>query len=50
MGKGKLRVISMAANNQLVKKECGKLLVDKGILYTPNYVLNAGGIISRCLA
>jgi leucine dehydrogenase len=41
----KVKVIAGAANNQLAKEECGQLLVDKGILYAPDYVLNAGGII-----
>ena len=41
----KVKVIAGAANNQLAKEEYGQLLVDKGILYAPDYVLNAGGII-----
>ena len=34
-----------AANNQLAKEQFGQLLADKGILYAPDYVINAGGII-----
>ena len=41
----KVKVIAGAANNQLAEEECGQLLVDKGILYAPDYVINAGGII-----
>jgi leucine dehydrogenase len=45
IAKLKVKVIAGAANNQLAKEEYGQLLVDKGILYAPDYVLNAGGII-----
>jgi leucine dehydrogenase len=41
----KVKVIAGAANNQLAKEKYGQLLVDKGILYAPDYVLNSGGII-----
>lgn len=41
----KVKVIAGAANNQLAKEEFGQLLVDKNILYAPDYVINAGGII-----
>lgn len=41
----KVKVIAGAANNQLATEECGQMLVDKGILYAPDYVINAGGII-----
>lgn len=41
----KAKVIAGAANNQLAKEEFGQLLVDKDILYAPDYVINAGGII-----
>jgi leucine dehydrogenase len=45
IAKLKVKVIAGAANNQLAKEEFGQLLVDKGILYAPDYVINAGGII-----
>jgi len=35
-----------AANNQLASPECGLLLADAGILYAPDFVVNAGGIIN----
>lgn len=41
----KVKVIAGAANNQLAKEEFGQVLVDKGILYAPDYVINAGGVI-----
>lgn len=41
----KAKVVAGAANNQLAKEQFGQLLADKGILYAPDYVINAGGII-----
>lgn len=41
----KCAVIAGAANNQLATPDFGELLLRKEILYTPDYVLNAGGII-----
>jgi len=40
------RVIAGAANNQLAHDEDGTVLQAAGILYAPDYVINAGGIIS----
>jgi leucine dehydrogenase len=40
------RVIAGAANNQLSCDADGQLLYDRGIVYAPDYVINAGGIIS----
>jgi leucine dehydrogenase len=40
------RVIAGAANNQLAREEDGETLMRAGILYAPDYVINAGGIIS----
>lgn len=34
------------ANNQLLSAEHGKLLADAGILYAPDFVINAGGLIN----
>ena len=45
IAKLKVKVIAGAANNQLAKEAFGQLLADKGILYAPDYVINAGGII-----
>jgi leucine dehydrogenase len=43
----KASIICGAANNQLAKEEVhGKVLLEKGILYAPDYLVNAGGIIN----
>ena len=42
----KAKVIAGGANNQLVIPEMGELLRRRGILYTPDYVINGGGIIN----
>lgn len=42
----KCKVIAGAANNQLSVAEMGKDLMEQGILYCPDYVVNAGGIIN----
>jgi leucine dehydrogenase len=39
-------VVAGAANNQLVDAAYGRLLHEKGVLYAPDYVINAGGIIN----
>ncbi|MCP3908128.1 MAG: Glu/Leu/Phe/Val dehydrogenase [Oceanicoccus sp.] len=41
----KAKVIAGAANNQLATADMGDALKQKGILYAPDYVVNAGGII-----
>ena len=47
ISKMRCRIIAGSANNQLRKEqEDGKLLVEKKILYAPDYVINAGGLIS----
>jgi leucine dehydrogenase len=40
------RIVAGAANNQLAQDEDGAALQAAGILYAPDYVINAGGIIS----
>lgn len=43
----KFAIIAGSANNQLAdEKKHGKLLLDKGILYAPDYLINAGGLIN----
>jgi leucine dehydrogenase len=43
----KVKIIAGAANNQLANEEIhGKLLTEKGIVYAPDFVINAGGIIN----
>ncbi|MDX1515753.1 MAG: Glu/Leu/Phe/Val dehydrogenase [Woeseiaceae bacterium] len=39
-------VVAGAANNQLSAEADGERLADRGILYAPDYVINAGGVIS----
>ncbi|WP_431035369.1 Leu/Phe/Val dehydrogenase [Streptomyces sp. P6-2-1] len=39
------RLVCGAANNQLAHPGVGKDLADRGILYAPDYVVNAGGVI-----
>ena len=39
-------IIAGAANNQLARPEDGQRLTERGILYAPDYVINAGGIIN----
>lgn len=39
------RIVAGAANNQLLTPEAGRILARRGILYAPDYVINAGGII-----
>ena len=38
-------IIAGSANNQLAEPRHAELLRDKGILYAPDYVINAGGLI-----
>jgi leucine dehydrogenase len=40
------RIVAGAANNQLAQGQDGTALQAAGILYAPDYIINAGGIIS----
>ena len=40
------RIVAGAANNQLREESDGARLQDAGVLYAPDYVVNAGGIIN----
>lgn len=42
----KAKVIAGAANNQLLETKHGDQLADLGIVYAPDYVINAGGVIN----
>ncbi|MGO3690345.1 MAG: Glu/Leu/Phe/Val family dehydrogenase [Psychroflexus halocasei] len=43
----KAKVIAGAANNQLAEEEKhGQMLLDKGIVYAPDFLINAGGVIN----
>lgn len=42
----KAKIIAGAANNQLLKSEDGNEIFRKSIIYVPDYVINAGGLIN----
>ena len=42
----KTPIVAGGANNQLARPEHGAMLMERGILYAPDYVINAGGIIN----
>ena len=44
----KVPVVAGGANNQLATEQDGERLHVRGILYAPDYVINAGGIINVC--
>ena len=44
----KVPIVAGGANNQLATPEDGQRLQERGILYAPDYVINAGGIINVC--
>ena len=39
------RIVCGAANNQIAHHGVEKLLADRGVIYAPDYVVNAGGVI-----
>jgi leucine dehydrogenase len=45
----KCKVICGAANNQLADNEIGDEVVKRGILYAPDYAVNAGGVMNVAL-
>ena len=42
----KAKIVAGAANNQLAKHDDARVLMERGVLYAPDYVLNAGGLIN----
>ena len=47
IGKLKAEIVAGGANNQLEKENIhGPLLMENGILYAPDYVINAGGLMN----
>lgn len=42
----KTTIVAGGANNQLANDSHGVRLMDRGVLYAPDYVINAGGIIN----
>ena len=45
----KCKVVAGSANNQLLENRHGVMLQERGILYAPDYILNAGGVINISL-
>ena len=41
-------IVAGGANNQLATPQDGERIHERGILYAPDYVINAGGIINVC--
>ena len=46
----RVQVIAGAANNQLAEERHAQALADRGIVYAPDFVINAGGVISGSVA
>jgi leucine dehydrogenase len=42
----KAKIICGAANNQLLEARHGDMLKEKGVLYAPDYLINAGGVMN----
>jgi leucine dehydrogenase len=42
----RVEIVAGGANNQLAEERHGDILEEKGILYAPDYVANAGGVIN----
>lgn len=42
----KAKIVAGSANNQLLELEHGKLIHEAGIIYAPDYIINAGGLIN----
>jgi len=42
----KASIVAGVANNQLAEPHHGRLLYNKGVLYAPDYVINAGGMLN----
>jgi len=42
----KVEIVAGAANNQLLEERHGDALESRGVLYAPDYVANAGGVIN----
>jgi leucine dehydrogenase len=45
----KAQIIAGAANNQLLDERHGEMLRERNILYAPDYVANAGGVLNGCV-
>src|SRR5215204_1845031 len=45
----KVQIVAGSANNQLLEERHGAILRDRNILYAPDYVANAGGVLNGCI-
>lgn len=45
----RVEIIAGAANNQLLEARHGEMLEERSILYAPDFVANAGGMINGCI-
>ncbi|MBI5851310.1 MAG: leucine dehydrogenase [Planctomycetes bacterium] len=45
----KMRAIAGSANNVLASREHGRLLFERGVLYAPDFVINAGALLHGAL-
>ena len=45
----KAEIVVGAANNQLLEERHGDMLRERNILYAPDYVANAGGVLNGCI-
>lgn len=46
IGRLRAKIVAGAANNQLATPDMDRALFDRGVLYAPDYVINAAGVIS----
>ena len=44
-----VQIVAGAANNQLAEERHGAMLRKRNILYAPDYVANAGGVLNGCI-
>lgn len=44
-----VQIVAGAANNQLLEERHGAMLRNRSILYAPDYVANAGGVLNGCI-
>ncbi|MGB9678775.1 MAG: Glu/Leu/Phe/Val family dehydrogenase [Thermoanaerobacteraceae bacterium] len=42
----KAKIVAGSSNNQLKEEKHGEILQEKGILYVPDFIINAGGVIN----
>lgn len=45
----KVKIVAGSANNQLLEERHGAMLRERSILYAPDYVANAGGVLNGCI-